>query len=162
MLSYIRNTIFGYESLSTRITPFYYVKALYSITHFRVRNKFDPREGVTVTTLVACTPALQSISFSSLSCLASPSFFPLLVILSMVGVATQQWLSHMHMTHAHVSHTWWLTCSWLITGYESIRVSLYLVSWHYLSKGINTRFLFLSYTLLSSLPYATSCLLLCT
>ena len=38
MLSYIRNTIFGYESLSTRITPFYYVKALYSITHFRVRN----------------------------------------------------------------------------------------------------------------------------
>ena len=38
MLSYIRNTIFGYESLSTRITPFYYMKALYSITHFRVRN----------------------------------------------------------------------------------------------------------------------------
>ena len=38
MLSYIRNTIFGYESLSTRITPFYYVKALYSITHFGVRN----------------------------------------------------------------------------------------------------------------------------
>ena len=38
MLSYIRNTIFGYESLSTRITPFYYAKALYSITHFRVRN----------------------------------------------------------------------------------------------------------------------------
>ena len=38
MISYTRNTIFGYESLSTPITPFYYVKALYSITHFRVRN----------------------------------------------------------------------------------------------------------------------------
>ena len=44
MLSYIRNTIFGYESLSTRNTPFYYVKALYSITHFRVRNKRYPNE----------------------------------------------------------------------------------------------------------------------
>ena len=38
MLSYIRNTIFGYESLSTRITLFYFVKTLYSITHFLVRN----------------------------------------------------------------------------------------------------------------------------
>ena len=78
----------------------------------------------------------------------------------MVRIGTQQWLSHMHVTDARVSNTWWLTFSWLITGYESIRVSLYLVSWHYLLKGINTRFFSLSYNFLSSLPYATSCLLL--
>ena len=92
-----------------------------------------------VTTLGAWTPAPQFLLFSPLSRYAFPRFFLLLVILSMVRVATQQWLSHMHVTHARVSHTWWLTCSWLITRYESIQVSLYLVSWHYLIKGINKR-----------------------
>ena len=59
-----------------------------------------------VTTLSARPPAPQSLSFSSLSRYAFPRFFPLLVILSMVRVTTQQWLSHMHVTHAHVSNTW--------------------------------------------------------
>ena len=84
--------------------------------------------------IASTTPASQSLSFSSMSRYAYPSFFPLHVILSIVRVVTQQWLSHIHVTHARVSHTWWLTCSWLITGYESIRFSLYLVSWHYLLK----------------------------
>ena len=59
-----------------------------------------------VTTLGARTPAPQSLLFSPLSRYAFPRFLPLLVILSMVRVATQQWLSHMHVTHARVSHTW--------------------------------------------------------
>ena len=127
-----------------------------------ISQELDPREGATATTLGARTPAPQPLSFSHLSHYTFPRFFPILVILSMVRVARQQWLSHIHVTHALVSNTWWLTCSWLITGYESIRFSLYLVSWHYLFKGINTRFFSLSYTFLSSLLYAPSCILLCT
>ena len=74
-------------------------------------QELDPREGATVTTLGARTPAPQSLTFSSLSRYAFPRFFLLLVILSMVRVATQQWLSQMHVTHACVSNTWLLMCS---------------------------------------------------
>ena len=66
MLSYIRNTIFGYESLSTRITPFYYVKALYSITHFRVRNTCPRRIFKLVVSQQVDGPAVERLT-SSLS-----------------------------------------------------------------------------------------------
>ena len=71
-----------------------------------ISQEFDPREGATVTTLGTRTPAPQSLSFSSLSRYVFPRFVSLLVILSMVRVATQQWLSHMHVTHVRVSDTW--------------------------------------------------------
>ena len=63
-------------------------------------------EFMSVKTLGARTPASQPLSFSFLSRYAFPRFFPLLVILGMVRVATQQLLSHIHVTHARVSNTW--------------------------------------------------------
>ena len=32
------------------------------------------------------------------------------VILSIVHIGRQQWLSHRHVTHAQMGPTWWLTC----------------------------------------------------
>ena len=71
-----------------------------------ISQELDPGEGATVTIIGVRTPAPLPLSFSSLSRYPFSRFFRLLVILSMVRVATQQWLSHMHVTHARVSHTW--------------------------------------------------------